>query len=48
MNFPHTCFLTLKSGSEMTQAHPSFSSNKFTTHCVLGGCITVISFVEWF
>jgi hypothetical protein len=31
----------------MSQAFPSFSCSKLTTHCTPGGCITVISFDEW-
>jgi hypothetical protein len=31
----------------MSQAYPSVNCCKFTTHCSLAGCITVISFDEW-
>jgi hypothetical protein len=31
----------------MSQAYPSFKCSKFTSHCTLGGCITVIYFDEW-
>jgi hypothetical protein len=31
----------------MSQADPSFSCSKFTTHYTLGGCITLIKFDEW-
>jgi hypothetical protein len=32
---------------KMSQAYPSFSGSRFTTHFTPGGCIIVICFDEW-
>jgi hypothetical protein len=32
---------------KISQAYPSFSCSKLTTHCTPGGCIITIFFDEW-